>query len=265
MTNATSWLLSVLIRGSRRPPHYAGHRAMGKVCAYLFCRRTKLVIQVPHPSYPSATPAELSPGPPRAPLNPVGHTAGYTELRDPFGPLPSSLVQFPPLCSTSKLPPSTAWQAPSGSGEVSSALAQRRGASAAPTRPLPAAAASQAAPRTTAELVSVYRRQGGIQAAESPPCPIQQRDLQLPQVSWLSIGARAPGLPLEKDPAAPPCSGTKHTRPWGLSPFAGTGNLVPPAPSSFRSRECRLKISLPSRPKRLRLQPHLFRIPRGLS
>lgn len=81
--------------------------------------------------------------------------------------------------------------------------------------------------------MSVYRLQGGIQAAGSPPCPIRQRDLQLLQVSWLSIGARAPGLPLEKDYIAPPCSETKHTGPWGLSALAGTGNLVPLAPSSL--------------------------------
>ncbi|ELK16794.1 Bromodomain-containing protein 7 [Pteropus alecto] len=74
---------------------------------------------------------------------------------------------------------------------------------------------------------------GGIQAAGSPSCRIRQRDLQLSQVSRLSIGARAPGLPLEKDPAAPLCSGTKHIGPWGLSPPAGTGNLAPPAPSSL--------------------------------
>lgn len=209
---------------------------MGKVCAYLLCRSTKLVIQAPHPSHPSATPhfgrahsvqVPASPSHPRRPRSRVYRAP--RPFRTP--PFATRAVSTPVL--RLKASSIDCLEGTQRQQRGQPRLAQRRRASSAATRPRPAAAASKATPRTTAELVSMYHRQGGIQAAGSPSCRIRQRDLQLSQVSRLSIGARAPGLPLEKDPAAPLCSGTKHTGPWGLSPPAGTGNLAPPAPSSL--------------------------------
>lgn len=111
-------------------------------------------------------------------------------------------------------------------------LAQRLRASAAATRSRPASAASRPRQEPLQSAVSELGQRGA--QASCPRRGPASRPSAPAGFLARPTGSRTPESPLKTDPAAPPGSGAPADRTLGPSLCAGSPNLAPPAPSSWR-------------------------------